>query len=148
MLDEGLDIAPFVSACSDIKSGIEIAYGCMDDFDDKLNGYSADNIKDINGIHGAVRLYLNAAIEGAKRNIGIEGMLNTLGNLGIKHLQAFGEKNIPEEVYAAVTVAEINLLRSCRDFKGCIEAVRRLIKLNKRYAPIASVYQALIKAEL
>ena len=148
MLDEGLDITPFVTACADMNSVIETAYGCIGKFHEKLINYSADNIKASAGIHGAARMYLSAAIESAKRKLNAEKILETLGNTGMKYLQVYGESSIPEEVYAAVTIAEINLLRSCRNFKGCIETLRRLIKLNKRYAPIASEYQNYIKADM
>ena len=147
MLAEGLDITSFVNVCTNADEIAGVGYSCINDFGAKLEGYSIENINNA-GIHGAAKLYLAAVIEGIKCGRAMDGMLNTLGNIGIRYLQVFGESNIPAEVYAAVTIGEINLLRSCRDFKGCIGAVRRLIKLDKRYAPVGALYQKLIKSDM
>ena len=75
-------------------------------------------------------------------------MYTPVGNLGIRYLESFGERDIPAEIMAAVTIAEINLLRSGRNFRGCLDALRRLIQLDKSYAPIVMEYQNLIKADI
>lgn len=144
LLDEGLDVSLYTMACEDIESDVEEALCCIKPFAEKIRTFSVEVLENAAGLYSVTKMYFSAI----RRILGSgtdENVLNTFGNLGILYLQIFGENNIPEEVYAAVMTAEIGLLRSNGDYKGCLEAMKKLLALGKQYAPIASEYQNIIR---
>lgn len=148
MMDEKLDISPYVKACENIEDNINRGFAAIEVFGDAVKGYSPDNIKDTMGIFGTTKLYLQSILHLISKKAELGDVMQYAGDVGIMYLQTFGEEHIPEEIMAAVTIAEIELLRKNRNFKECIAALRRLIKINNKYAPIAREYQSILKAEV
>ncbi|MBQ8787767.1 MAG: glycosyltransferase [Oscillospiraceae bacterium] len=147
MLEEGINPFPYLSKCSDVSGLVENGFELIVNFSEKIKSLNINNVAR-GDILTAARIYLESVLGRLKNGLAASSMYNDLGNLGIMYLQAFGENSIPPEIMAAVTVAEINLLRSSRDYKGCVDALRRLLGLDKKYAPIASDLQNVIQSEM
>ena len=147
MLDERLDITPYVTVCDDVSSDIMQGIANIPSFIDKVRTYPMKCVKDPNGIQGLAELYVSAITAGHVKSHEVSDMLPSLRKCGMLYLQHFGEECIPDVIVAAITIEEVNIYRSRKDFKSCIAALRRLIQLNKRYGSVAKVYQSILKEE-
>lgn len=144
---ECMGVISYLSKCEDMELYIETGLKAVDGFYDVMAKLNYENVAR-GDILNSVKACFCVITELLNAKISALFLYPKIGNLGIKYLEAFGESNIPAEVMAAVTIAEINLLRSGRNFKGCLEALRRLIQMNKKYAPIAVEFQGLIKSDM
>ncbi|MBQ5319627.1 MAG: glycosyltransferase family 2 protein [Oscillospiraceae bacterium] len=144
---EGVNPIKYASECDNRTMLTEIGISTISGYLDGLSklDFSAAAREDILASVEICLVTINGLL---KKGVQSAQLLTTAGNLGIKYLEAFGESSIPQEIMAAVTMAEINILRSSRDYRGCIGAVRRLLQLGRNYAPIASAYQNIIKSEM
>lgn len=147
MYDECMDVIPYLSKCEDMELFIKTGLRTIDGFKERMIRINYENVSRSN-IYISLKACLCTITELLRTGTSAAFLYNAAGNLGIRYLEAFGENNIPSEVMAAVIIAEINILRSGRDFRGCLNALRKLIQLNKLYAPIAVEYQNLIKADM
>ena len=144
---ECMNAMSYLSKCDDVEFFIGIGLNSVDRFQQTMAALNFENVargdiyNSVTACFGVITGLLSSGYSAAS-------LYNPVGNLGIRYLEAFGESNIPAEIMAAVTIAEINLLRSGRNFKGCLDAMRRLIQMNKKYAPIVSEYQNLIKTDI
>lgn len=147
MLDEGISPVPYLSKCDDIELFVETGFQTINNFADKASkiDYNGTARGDIYAAAKTCLCMINGLL---KANMSVSSLYVTAGNLGIMYLKAFGENSIPSEIMAAVTIAELNILRNNRDYKNCIDALRRLIRLDKKYAAIAMDYQNKIKSEM
>ncbi len=148
MMDkECMNAISYLSKCGDIEMFVAEGFRAVDGFPDMMVriNYAAVARGDI---YNSVKACLYTITGVLGLGYSASALYGTIGNLGIKYLEAFGEGNIPAEVMAAVTIAEINLLRANRNFRGCLDALRRLIQMDKKYAPIAAEFQSLIKADM
>lgn len=144
---ECMNAVSYLSKCEDIELFIAEGFHAIDTFPETIAGINFENV--LRGdIYNSIKACLSTITILLSQGYSAAGLYSMAGNLGIKYLEAFGESNIPAEVMAAVTIAEINLLRSGKNFKGCLDALRRLIQMNKNYAPIAMEYQNLIRADM
>lgn len=147
MLDEGINPFPYLSKCSDVSKLVEEGFELIVNFSEKIKSLSVEGVAR-GDILTAVKIYLETAVGRLKKSLSASFMYNDLGNLGIMYLQAFGESSVPSEVMAAVTIAEINLLRNNHDYKSCVGALRRLLGIDKKYAPVVSDLQNIIQSEM
>ncbi len=147
-LNEGIDITPFVNDSNTLAKNIETAFENIPDFAFKVGEYSADNISS-EGLVGAAKMYYYCIFRAIDKGIMADGLLQKLGDISIKYFSVYGEQGqIPEEVYSGAVIAEINMLRSLKKYKECVDSLRRLIKINSAYAPIATEYQKILKADV
>lgn len=131
------DVAAFVG------TGLRAVYG----FRETMARLNYENVSR-GDIYNSVRACLCVITGLLKEDVSVLPLYKQVGNLGIRYIKSFGEGNIPAEIKAAVTIAEINLLRSVHNFRGCLDALRRLVYLDKKYAPIVMNYQELIKTDI
>lgn len=147
MHDECMNVIQYLSKCEDIEKLLETGIRTIDGFGEKMKRVNFENVSR-SDIYTSIKACLCTISEYLNAGFSANLFYDVVGKLGIKYLEAFGERSIPSEVMAAVIMAEINICRSGRNFKGCIDALRRLIQMNKKYAPIAMDYQNLIKADM
>lgn len=147
MYDECMDVLPYLSESEDMELLLKTGMQIMDGFRDRMVRINYENVSRSN-IYISIKACFCTITELLNSGISAAFLYQTAGNLGIRYLESFGENNIPAEVMAAVTLAELNILRANHNFRGCLDALRRLIQLSKKYAPIASEYQNLIKADM
>lgn len=147
MLAEGINPFPYLSKCSDVSELVEKGFELIVNFSEKIKSLSIEGVAR-GDILTAVKIYLETAVGRLKNSLSASFMYNDLGNLGIMYLQAFGESSVPPEVMAAVTIAEINLLRNNHDYKSCVGALRRLLGIDKKYAPVVSDLQNIVQSEM
>ncbi len=144
---ECMNAVSFLSGCENMEEFFAIGFRAVNPFPSTML-----KIKFINVQRGDIYNSIMACLLTITEFLGIRysaAMLyESVGQLGLKYLEAFGESNIPAEVMAAVTIAEVNIHRSGRNFKGCLEALRRLIQIDKAYAPIAAEFQGLLKKDM
>ena len=95
-----------------------------------------------------VVMYLYAVVGAADNKLDITKLTEKLSSIVMKYLDIHGEAQLPEEVLAAATIAEVEMLRKMRNYKDCIASLRRLIQLNSRYASIAKEYQNILKSDM
>ena len=147
MLDEGISPVPYLSKCDDVELFTETGFRTITGFAAKASkpDYNDTARGDIYAAAKTCLCTINGLL---KANMSVSSLYTAAGNLGIMYLNAFGENSIPAEIMAAVTIAELNILRSNRDYKNCVDALRRLIRLDKKYAAIAMDYQNIIKSEM
>ncbi len=148
MMKEKLDITPYMTACADISNDISACFNNIAGFADVLRQYDTSAISSEDNLLNLTKLYLQAALSAAATGNEIQDFAAYAGSYSMKYLTAFGENNIPAEVLAAVTIEQVNMLRGMRNYKECVAALRQLIQIDRKYAPIAKVYQALIKADM
>ncbi len=148
MLYEGLDISPFLDSCENIVQMVSDGFRGVKGFSEIVGSYDVSKVSDSAQLYKFVVMYLYTVVGAAENKLGIEKLTSTLGNIAMKYLESYGENELPEEVLAAVTIAEIEMLRKMRNFKECIASLRRLIQLNSRYASIAKEYQNILKADM
>ncbi len=147
-LKENLDIAPYMEESVNIGEIIRAGFNNIVSFCDALKKYdTAPYVCDEN-LLSLIRLYTQAVVSAAETGNDIQQFTALAGSLSMKYLNAFGEENIPAEVYAAVIIEQINILRGMRNFKECIACLRQLIQIDKKYAPVAKVYQNLLKEDM
>ncbi len=147
MYDECMDVIPYLSKCEDAELLIETGFRTIEGFNMRMTRVNFENVSRSN-IYISARACLCTMTELLRAKTSAAFLFSAAGNLGMRYLDAFGENSIPAEIMAAITMAEINILRSRRDFRGCLDALRRLIHLDRKYAPIAMEYQNLIKADM
>jgi len=147
MIDEGISPVPYFSKCEDVEEFMETGFRTIKGFVQKASGIDYSDVAR-GDIYNSAKVCLCTINGLLKANMSASSLYNTAGNLGIMYLNAFGESSIPAEIMAAVTMAEINILRSNRDYKNCVDALRRLIRLDRKYAAIAMDYQNVIKSEM
>ncbi len=148
MLKEGIDITPFLQKCENIIQVASDAYRCILGFNEVLQSYSPPTTNKKDCLYNLIVLYFYATLGAAENDFSMFVFVSHLSRFVMSYLELFGEADLPEEVVASITVAEIDMLRQMRNFKECIAAIRRLIQLNTRYAPIAKQYQKLIKDDM
>ncbi len=148
MLDEKLDISPYITECLDISADIMQGIANIPDYIDKVKAYRPEYLNDVNGILSLTEIYIHTITAGYLKNVDVSDMIVYLGNCGMMYLQNFGENDIPESILAAVTIEEVNIYRRRKDYKSCIAGLRRLIQLDKRYGTIAKAYQQIIKDDM
>ncbi|MBQ3162292.1 MAG: glycosyltransferase family 2 protein [Oscillospiraceae bacterium] len=147
MVDEGIAPVPYLSKCEDVERLMETGFRTIRGFAERASKIDFSDVAR-GDIYTAARACLCTINGLLKVNTSASFLYSTAGNLGIMYLNAFGENSIPAEIMAAVTMAEINILRNNRDYKNCIDALRRLIRLDRKYAAIAMDYQNIIKSEM
>ena len=147
MVDEGIAPVPYLSKCEDIEQFMEIGFRTIRGFAERASKIDFSDVAR-GDIYTAAKVCLCVINGLLKVNTSASFLYSTAGNLGIMYLNAFGENSIPAEIMAAVTMAEINILRNNRDYKNCIDTLRRLIRLDRKYAAIAMDYQNVIKSEM
>ncbi len=148
MLCSNMDISSYVLASDDLKRDLISGHSNIVGFGDTLSEYSPEGQQDEESLQCLTRLYMQEIVVLAGAGRDIIPMALKVGKLAMKYLNTYGESNITEDVMAAVTLEQINILRGMRNFKECVAALRQLIQINKDYAPIAKVYQQLIKADM
>ncbi len=144
---ECMSAISYLSKCEDIEEFIAMGFRAVDEFPKIMSGLNYESAAR-GDIYNSIKACLCTVTNLLGLGYSAAALYVKAGNLGIKYLEAFGENNIPAEVMASVTIAEINLLRSSKNFRGCLDALRRLIQMNKKYAPIAVEYQNLIKSDM
>ena len=144
---ECMNAISYLSKCGDIERFIGTGFRAVDGFRETMARLNYENVSR-GDIYNSVKACLCVITSLLKDGISAAFLYSAAGNLGIRYLEAFGERNIPTEIMAAVTIAEINLLRNGRNFRGCLDALRRLVQLDKKYAPVVIDYQNLIKTDM
>lgn len=148
MLNEELDISPFLARCEDIVQVVSDGFRSIKGFCEAVSGYDINKITDNKQLYKLIVMYLYTVIGAVENRLEITMITPQLSDLAMKYLNTHGEADLPEEVLAAVTIAEIEILRKMRNFKECVASLRKLIQINSRYAPIAKEYQNIIKADM
>lgn len=148
MLDEKLDIYPYIAECLDISADIMQGIANIPDYINKVKAYRPEYLNDANGILSLTEIYIHTITAGHLKDVDVSDMIEYLGSCGMMYLQNFGENDIPESILAAVTIEEVNIYRRRKDYKSCIAGLRRLLQLNKRYGTIAKAYQKIIKDDM
>lgn len=147
MNEECMNALSYLSKCDDIEVFVGTGLRAVDGFRETMARLNYENVAR-GDIYNSVKTCLGVIIGLLKEGISASFLYGTVGNLGIRYLESFGERDIPAEIMAAVTIAEINLFRSGRNFRGCLDALRRLVQLDKKYAQVVIDYQNLIKADM
>lgn len=148
MMKEGLDISPFLAKCEDILQVVSDGFRALTGFCDIVSSYDVSGISDNNTLYKLTVLYLFTAKGAAENKLDMRGSVAALGTIAMRYLEVYGEAGLPDEVLAAVTITEIEMLRKMRSYKECIASLRKLIQLNSRYASIAKEYQNILKADM
>lgn len=148
MMDrECMNALSYLSKCSDAELFVETGLRAVVGFREIMIKLNFENVAR-GDIFNSVKACLCLIVCLLKEGFSAAPLYTPIGNLGIRYLESFGERNIPAEIMVAVTIAEINLLRSSRNIRGCLDAIRKLVQLDKKYAAIAMEYQNLIKADM
>lgn len=147
MNEECMNALSYLSKCDDIEVFVGTGLRAVDGFRETMARLNYQNVAR-GDIYNSVKACLYVITGLLKEGISASFLYGAVGNLGIRYLESFGERDIPAEIMAAVTIAEINLLRSGRNFRGCLDALRRLVQMDKKYAQIVIDYQNLIKADM
>ncbi len=148
MLNEELDISPFLARCEDIVQVVSDGFRSIKGFCEAVSGYDINKVTDNKQLYKLIVMYLYTVVGATENKREITALTPILGDLAMRYLNTHGEADLPEEVLAAVTIAEIEMLRKIRNFKECVASLRKLIQINSRYAPIAKEYQNIIKADM
>ncbi len=148
MLNEGLDISPFLAKCENIVQVIADGFRNIKGFSDIASGYDVSKVSDSAQLYKLVEMYLYTAVGAAENKLAINNITSLLSDIAMKYLEVYGEAQLSEEVLAAVTIAEIEMLRKMRCFKECIASLRKLIQINSRYSSIVKEYQTILKADM
>ncbi len=148
MLMEGLDISPFLDKCENIVQVVSDGFRYIKGFSDIVSGYDVSKVSDSAQLYKLVVMYLYTIVGAAENKLEITKLTSLLGDLAMRYLDTYGESDLSEEMLAAVTIAEIEMLRKMRNFKECIASLRKLIQFNSRYASIAKEYQNILKADM
>ncbi len=148
MLKEQQDISLLIKASPDISNEAMACYKNIEGFTDVLNEYNHQAVATNENLLGLTGLYLQTAVCIAESKQEISTHAEIAGSYAMKYLDVFGEADIPDDVMAAIVVEQIRMLRGMRNYKECIALLRQLIQINKKYAPIAKTYQALLKEDM
>ncbi len=148
MIAEKMDISPYVLASGNIAADIKAGFNNIVGYGDTLRSYDPSVVMDTSCIIHFVRIYMQALACGCKSGQDTASFTMYAGEYAMQYLQTFGEANVPNDVIAAVTVKEIELLFGAKRYKDCIASLRTLIQLDKEYALIAKEYQRLIKEQM
>lgn len=148
MLKEGLDISPFLACCENTVQVVSDGFRDIKGFYDAVCDYDVNRASDSKQLYKLVVMYLYTVVGAADNKLGITALTPLLSDLAMRYLNTYGEAQLPEEVIAAATIAEVEMLRKMRNFKECVAALRRLIQINSRYASVAKEYQNILKADM
>ncbi len=148
MMKEQLDISPFLAKCENIIQMVSDGFRCINGFCDIVGGYEISKVSDKAQLYKLIVLYLYTVKGAAENKFDMSKVVASLSSIAMGYLEINGEAGLSEEVLAAVTIAEIEMLRKLKNFKECISSLRKLIQINSRYASIAKEYQNILKAEM
>ena len=148
IMKEGLDISPYLTKCENIVQIVADGFRWIKGFYEAISGYNVNKINNNEHLYMLVVMYLYAVVGAADNKLDITKITEKLSSIVMKYLDIYGEAQLSEEALAAVTIAEIEMLRKMRNFKECIASLRRLIQLNSRYASIAKEYQNILKSDM
>lgn len=148
MLKEKLDISPFLAKCESIIQMVADGFRFVNDFCNIVSDYDVSKINDKDQLYKLIVLYLYTVKGAAENKFDMSGVVTGLSTITMQYLETRGEAALPEEVIAAVTITEIEMLRKMRNYKECIASLRKLIQINSSYASIAKEYQIILKQDM
>lgn len=148
MMSMDMDITPYVNS-PDFN-----AEKCIKNFFDEYTDYQTLFITyDINkispeGLAKSAEVYGRAMVESQKQKKDISKLFRIYGKIGHRWLSEFdGERNIPSDIRAADIAHSITAAQDNKDYKLCINEMRRLIKDFPEFAPFVREYQEVVKKE-
>lgn len=150
MLDLDMDITPFITAPRfDVRRCVHSAFTYYyPEYMTVFSDYDADNISS-DGLAKAAEVYGRAMVESQKQKKDISKLFRIYGSIGKKWLGEHGSaENAAPDIMAAVIVSGIISARDTKDYKLCINEMRRLIKTFPEFSPIVKEYQEIIKKEV
>ncbi|MGN0695581.1 MAG: glycosyltransferase [Oscillospiraceae bacterium] len=148
MLSVNLDITPFITAPDfRLKDSINAFFEDYKDYQPLFAEYDINNIAP-QGLAKAAEVYGRAMVESQKQKKDIAKLFRKYGQIGSRWLAEFeNEENIPADIRAAAIACSITSAQDTKDYKLCINEMRRLIKTFPEFAPIVKEYQEVIKKE-
>lgn len=144
MLYINADIAPFVRNDFFNEKTAKDIIGNYPDFAEIFCIYDTSKIS-ADGLPGAALLAKVLIFNALDQKKSIEKLLIKFGSIG---KAAEDADNNSAEINAAKLIYNITAARRSKDYKLCINEMRKLIQLYPEYAPIVKEYQALIKNEI
>lgn len=148
MMSMDMDITPFVT--SPDFNAAKCIHLIFVDYMDYQKCFSTYNISKISpkGLAKGAEVYGRAMFESQKQKKGISKLFRIYGKIGSRWLSEFdGETNIPSDIRAAAIADSITSAQDNKDYKLCINEMRRLIKTFPEFAPLVKEYQESVKKE-
>ncbi|MGN1415246.1 MAG: glycosyltransferase [Oscillospiraceae bacterium] len=149
MMSANMDITPFITAPDfNVKDSIHALFDDYKDYQTALAEYDTNKISP-QGLAKAAEVYGRAMVESQKQKKDISKLFREYGKIGSRWLSEFeNEENIPADIRAASIAYSITSAQDSKDYKLCINEMRRLIKTFPEFAPIVKEYQEVIKKEI
>lgn len=148
MMCMDMDITPFVNS-PDFKAA-KCIHNFFEDYTDYLTLFVTYDITKISsqGLAKTAGVYGRAMVESQQQHRDIAKLFRIYGKIGVRWLSEYGTaENAPADIRAAIIADSITSSQDRKDYKLCINEMRRLIKDFPEFAPIVKEYQEVVKKE-